>query len=241
MQKRSLRNAFFVTVPFMIMLAGYSDEVARNAKTYGVRQIEQMCDDRPDMLDVFPPDHPIRRWCSSQFETGENGRRVVWDCSEPVLQTSAEHWPRAEGHAAAIRISQVRPSTGLDKWVMLVFEFHNIERESDRLRLQDALCRRKISLDQFAVGCTRSEFDALQMTIDFLERHGIQSLATKADVITLLLLNSPVGFDEFLERYDGIAEGEYDPREYFAEYGRRLLDQLNLQWYRNERERTPEE
>ena len=123
----------------------------------------------------------------------------------------------------------MRPSTGLDKWVLLVFEFHNIQRESDRLRLQDALCRQKISLDQFAVGCTRSEFDALQMTIDFLKKHGIQSLATKADVITLLLLNSPVGFDEFLERYDGIAEGEYSPREYFAEYGRRLLEQVNQQ------------
>ena len=67
------------------------------------------------------------------------------------------------------------------------------------------------------------------MTIDFLKKHGIPSLATKADVITLLVLNSPLGFDEFLESYDGIAEGEYDPREYFAEYGRRLLKQVNQQ------------
>lgn len=37
------------------------------------------------------------------------------------------------------------------------------------------LCRRKISLEQLAFGCTRSEFEALQKTIDVLEKHGIQS------------------------------------------------------------------
>ena len=100
MQKKSLRNAFIVAVPFMIMLAGYADEVARNAKMYGVRQIEQMCDDRPDMLEVFPPDHPIRRWCISQFETGENGKRmlVIDELSNkhPNHQSAelASVWPR---------------------------------------------------------------------------------------------------------------------------------------------------
>lgn len=216
-------------LPLFFLSVAYATDSPTIPSKYGMRQIEQMCDDRPDMDGVFPEDHELVTWCAAQFEKGELGRRIIWDHTEPAMDLPAEHWPRAEGHAAAIRISQMRPSTGLDKWVLLVFEFHNIQRESDRLRLQDALCRRKISLDQFAIGCTRSEFEALQTTIDFLEKHGIQSLATKADEITLLVLNSPVGFDEFLEGYDGIAEGEYDPRKHFAEQGLRLLEQVNQQ------------
>ena len=231
----------FLILPLFILSVAYATDPATIPSRYGMRQIEQMCDDRPDMDGVFPDGHQLVTWCATQFEKGEMGRRIIWDHTEPAMDLPAEHWPHVDGHAAAIRISQMRPSTGLDKWVLLVFEFHNIQRESDRLRLQDALCRRKISLDQFAVACTRSEFEALQMTIHFLEKHGIQSLAKKADEISLLVLNSPLGFDEFLEGYDGIAEGEYDPRKHFAEQGLRLLEQVKQQWYRKEGTRLPEE
>ena len=228
MQRKSLRSPFFVTVPFMIMLAGYSDEVARNTKTYGVRQIEQMCDDRPDMLDVLPPDHPIRRWCISQFEAGENGRRVVWDCSEPVLQTPAEHWPRTEGYPAAIRISKTYPSTGLDKWAMLVFEFHNIQGEKDRVVFRESLLNGEIGVSTFAEGWSRSEFDAMHITRTFLEQHGVRALVVDADKLSLAILETPKDFEEWLVQLDDNPEGIYDPRSKFAEYGRSLLQQKKL-------------
>ncbi len=54
----------------MVILAGYTFEAQRETIRYGVRQIEQMCDDRPDMKDVLSADHKVVRWCAAQFGMG---------------------------------------------------------------------------------------------------------------------------------------------------------------------------
>jgi hypothetical protein len=221
-------NHLLSTCIAIVVLAGYAVETQRDSTRYGVRQIEQMCDDRPDMKDVLSRDHKIVRWCVTQFENGDHGRRIIWDYAEPALNTPAEHWPRVEGYTAAIRISKKHPSTGLDKWAMLVFEFHNIQMEDARLPIRQSLCQGEIGVNEFAAAYARSEFDAMQKTKNFLGQNGINSLVTPADEYSAAILGTPGDFELWLKKFDEGAEGDYDPRRTFAEYGRTLRQQYKI-------------
>ena len=218
-----MRGILLVLFCTMLSTAADAQHNASKSPSYGTRQIDQMLADRPDMKNVFPDDHPIAKWVATKFEKGDRGQRVMWDYSHPTTGSPAEHLPRAGAYSAAIRISNLHETTGLDKWGMLVFEFYNMENGLDRINLENSLLKNEIKIDEFANECIKTEYDAMLRTSGFLEENNIRSLVKEADHFMNFMLETPQDFDEGMKRFKLDKFNNYDPRQYFAEEGKRLL------------------
>ena len=183
--------------------------------TYGDRQVEQLLDDRPDMRGVFSPASPIYRWVVQQFDSGDQGRRVFWDVQEPASGQPAEHMQRYSLYPAYVRVSGATSSTGIDKWAMLVYEFHNLQNSPEISTLTQKAAKRSITAAHFAAEATRLEHQALLKTRQFFQKNPIAGAKPDRDASYAMILNTPETFEEFNRYLDSFGGGSYDPRKYF--------------------------
>lgn len=195
---------------------------------YSDRQVAQMLDDRPDMQHVFPDVHPVVVWVRERFETGDCRRRIIWDYVEPSSGQPAEHLASYGNYSAAVRISKNKNVTGRDKWVMLVFELHNIEYSEHRRGLILQLMRHQISVEQFVAESTEFEHRAVLDTVTFLNGIKMREIVTDEDLVTLKLLSTPASFTDFVKSLDGNPDGSYDPREFHRKCAEAIMNHARL-------------
>ena len=204
------------------------EEVKVPRVRYGDRQVAQMLDDRPEMQHVFPDVHPVLEWVRDRFETGDVRRRIIWDYVEPSSGQPAEHLASYGNYSAAVRISKNSNVTGRDKWVMLVFELHNIEYSEFRRGLILQLMWHQISVDQFVAESAESEHRAVLDAVEFLNGIKIREIVTDEDLVALKLLSTPASFTDFLQSFDGNPDGSYDPRDYHRKCAEAIVNPARL-------------
>ena len=194
--------------------------------SYGIRQIDQILDDRPEMQNAIDPSHPLMKWIAERFEAGDRGQRIVWDHREPLSGQPAEHVGAYDSYFPQIRVTASDDYTGRDKWVFVIFELMNIEGDSKQDLLLDDLVHGRLNSEQYGLRCTEVEHQAMVKTIHLLLDLNICSCLKPEDQGVLEILVTRQNFEEYVQLLDSISEDEYDPRRYYAEHGESVLKSL---------------
>lgn len=136
---------------------------------FGQRQVAQMLDDRPSMKDVFDEEDPLVKWLCACFAGSGPESRVYWNAEEPASGFSAEHSRRYSVYPAQIRVVSSQQLSGLDKWIAIVFEMHNLRGALDFAQLDRLAFYGRIESAQYVDECVDLELDAVGETAQFLE------------------------------------------------------------------------
>lgn len=123
-----------------------------------------MLDDRPEMRGLFDDDSPLFQWLSSKFEGATVESRMYWNAEEPPAGFSASHMRRYSMYPAQVYVSSSNHLSGLDKWVALVFETHNLQNAGDFAKLEADAANGKLLREEFVVECVSLEVDAMLET-----------------------------------------------------------------------------
>lgn len=94
----------------------------RKGITFGMRQLEQMLADRPEMRDAVPPGHPVAAEIANCFDGRTTGQRVHWLGTSPPKGTVANHAQPYGRKPPSISITDSLKTTPIDKWALAVFE-----------------------------------------------------------------------------------------------------------------------
>ena len=141
-----LRILLLTTAAFILSVTTATPQDSTPKKlSYGMRQIDQILDDRPEMQNALDPGHPLMKWIADHFETGDRGQRIVWDHREPKSGQPAEHVAAYDSYFPQIRVTTSSDYTGLDKWVFVIFERMNIEGDAKQDLLLDDLVHWRLS------------------------------------------------------------------------------------------------
>ena len=132
-----------------------------STQRFGYRQIDQLIDDRPEMNKIFDRNHPFVEWLSLELGGTNAETRVYWNSEEPVTGFSAEHSPRYAAYPAHIRITAGNALSGLDKWIVLAFELHNLRNTREFADLQRRAATGRLPKEQFVKECVELEIDAV--------------------------------------------------------------------------------
>lgn len=138
--------------------------------SFGRRQVNQMVDDRPEMGGIFDEDAEIVEWLVKRFEGDSVESRIYWNAEEPLSGFSAEHSRRYHIYPAQIRVDSGKTLSGLDKWVAVVFEVHNLDNSKSFEGLEQAAASGGISEKEFVKKCIALELDAVDKTEIFLSK-----------------------------------------------------------------------
>ncbi len=129
-----------------------------------------MLDDRPEMKRVFDEEHPLVEWMASSFAGSGLESRVYWNAEEPASGFLAEHSCRYSVYPAQVRVVAGDRLSGLDKWIAITFEMHNLRDTDEFSRLNRAAYFGRVTKEQFVAECVDLELDAAVETAEFLEK-----------------------------------------------------------------------
>lgn len=117
---------------------------------FAKRQIDQMVEDRPDMRHVLTLDDPLYKSVAHEFDVGNTHQRVHWFPLEPERDASAQHGADGPHQPAFVKITSNSECTGEDRWLLLVFELHNLQNAWAFRKLQKMAIEATLTEDQFA-------------------------------------------------------------------------------------------
>jgi hypothetical protein len=186
-------------------------------QTVGDRQISQLLDDRPAMKGILDSEHFVYKWVVQQFSAGDSKKRVYWEDREPVGGREAENQPTLDYAPPFIRITRSDKISGRDKWLMLVFELHNLKNAKAFEELEKRAVSGEIDRDKFSNECLELEFKAMVQTQIFFKRNPVPGVSAKADPYFVAYLNGSSSFDDYKKMLNSDAEDAYDPRNFYAD------------------------
>jgi hypothetical protein len=138
------------------------------ALTFGDKQLLQLLNDRPTMNGILDPHDEICKWVIQQFNSNSTEHRVYWDHNEPISGRPAESLRAYDTHPAVIRLTKSTATSARDKWLMLVYELHNLQNAKGFENLDILAVTGEIDKKQFSEECFALEFKAMVQTKIFL-------------------------------------------------------------------------
>ena len=135
------------------------------------RQLDQMCEDRPDMAGILALDDPVYEWVERCLDIGDCKLRIYWIPLEPESGCWAQNNPKNSPFPSQVRITSDPSLSGEDRWLLLIYELHNIDNSDTFHRLNNSLWLGNITADQYADGFLLLELAAEVRTKLFLRRH----------------------------------------------------------------------
>lgn len=180
-----------------------------DAKTFGQAQLEQVIRDRRPMRGVVAPENPMVQWVIDQFESGDQGRRVLWDHSPTFSKQPAECIPSQGPHTApaVVRIGD-NITNGRDLWCLLVFELENLKRNEGMLDLFRRAHEGDLDQDGFVSGYMELEHETLLKTGQRLHQWNPFTGANIGDQ-ERWLTSIPEDFDQYAEQMQADPETNY--------------------------------
>jgi len=199
----------FATIAFIATLSAGCDRSIADLSSphssarisFGQRQLEQMVEDRPDMKDTIPPDHPVWTWLADGFDGKRFGQRIFWNGNSPQSGRPAEHAPQFGHYPAYISISGGSEISAVDKWTAAVFEMFNLEG-NDIADLTSEALKGVMNADEFANKCVEMEFAALIKTQDFFRDHPLPASGHGRDKYYNWISANLGTFDEYKKSFD---------------------------------------
>lgn len=212
---------------------------------HGRRQVERMLGDRPGMAvyrrekdgkaGYVGEEDAIYKWAVEAYAGRYVGERVFWGPDEPPDGYGACHG-RVEG--SGLYVVQIKNTTGRGRasfekmWAGLVFEMHNMAMGTAWLTVQVRAVEGEIADDEYARGCAKVEWMAIQKMTEFREAvwrpwAAAQGLTTEDDAWRW---RDQDDFDKWLGHYHD-PEGypwkhyrqDYDNMKRFADYFREMF------------------
>jgi hypothetical protein len=131
------------------------------------RQLDQMCEDRPDMFGVLAQDDFVYKWIEQCLDINDIESRVYWIPLEPEAGLEAQNCPKNSRCFSQVRITSDLRLSGEDRWILLIFELHNIDSGQDFYKLGKSLWLGSITVEQYADECMLLELAAEVRTKHF--------------------------------------------------------------------------
>ena len=174
------------------------------------------------MKGIVDADDPIYKWVVKQFDSGYYGDRIYWDRHEPYSGQPSETQP-ARGHSPSfVRVTKDDKISGRDKWLMLVFELHNIKNEKLFNELHVLAINGKLNRSEYADRCLSLEFTAMLQTQMFFQHNPIDGADRERDPNYVGYLEASRDFKTYKDGLDSGDAGAYDPRDYWGDWFDRL-------------------
>ncbi|MEM8946387.1 MAG: hypothetical protein AAGD11_14540 [Planctomycetota bacterium] len=188
--------------------------------TFGHRQIEQMLADRPNMKGVLSEDGPTFEWIVESLNGKRTGRRIHWNADTPQSRQGSEHAGQYYYYPAQIYISGGTEMTGIDKWAALVYELYNVENTNEFSDLRDQAISGEIAGEDYAMGCVKLEFLAMEKTYAFFHKHPMPAPDTSMHRWYELMLAELGTFEQYVEDSSEFSgPGNYKHfKDYFDEH-----------------------
>lgn len=162
---------FFVLVLITATAADSMKGIADECETsFARRQLDQMCEYRPDMEGIVAIDDPVYKWVEGCLDVGDSSLRVYWVPLEPDPGSFAQHSPKYSPFPAQVRLTSDPTLSGEDRWLLLIYELHNIDNSDRFQRLDNALWLGSMSADEYADKFLLLELGAEVRTKLFLKR-----------------------------------------------------------------------
>lgn len=192
--------------------------------TFGMRQVEQMLDDRPEMRDSVPASHPVYAWVVEGFDGKRLGQRVYWNANTPRSGRHAEHALPYRGYPGQILVSGGSETTPIDKWAAIVYELNNIQNHEAFLRLRDQAIAGEIDGDGFAAECVELEFRALEETQKFFRQNPLPTSSHGQDAWYNFAMSDSRTFTDYERRLaDPFSRRSVGNFTYFREYYEQIM------------------
>ncbi|MEM6691938.1 MAG: hypothetical protein AAF664_21090, partial [Planctomycetota bacterium] len=130
--------------------------------SFGEKQVLQLLADRPAMIGVLDEDGPTYKWACEQFTSGYEGRRIHWDYALPHFGLDSEYvsWTGKNFLPGLVRISGRQGLSGVDQWMVLLYELENIKNASEMSRLVEFSIETESPREYFIREAVQMEFDA---------------------------------------------------------------------------------
>lgn len=144
----------------------HGDAYAQNdgcaSLTFGEKQVLQVLADRPAMVGVLDENGPTYQWVCEQFTSGYQGRRIHWDYALPQFGLDSEYvsWTGDHFLPGMVRVSGQPHLSGVDQWMVLLYELENIKNASKMSQLTKSSIETASSREEFIRKAVRMEFDA---------------------------------------------------------------------------------
>jgi hypothetical protein len=184
-------------------------------KSFGDRQIDQMLDDRPEMVGVLRADDPIRRWVAAGMNGERIGQRIYWNGDSPHGGAPSEHARAYAYYPPHISISGGTEVTPTDKWACAVFELFNLENTKEFTDLEAKAIGGDLDRDGYGRSCANLEYVAMRKAQKFFAEHPISNTISDSDKLLTRVVHTPDTFEKYLATYQDSAGNTYDPGEYF--------------------------
>jgi hypothetical protein len=165
----------FALIQVVLAVAIFSGEA--RSTDFGQRQVDQLLEDRPELFPIIENNLAIKNWILDRFNGGEMNLRVYWHAEEPWSGRPAEHSIPIRGYPALIRITSKNDLTAEDKCIALIFEFFNLENESNFKKLWEA---ENITSQEFAKKALMLEVGAVFRMQPLLQRTEFSSVLGKS-------------------------------------------------------------
>ncbi|WP_442505171.1 hypothetical protein SH528x_003948 [Novipirellula sp. SH528] len=151
--------AFAITFPGPSLVA---DDCKCSDLSFGQKQVLQLLSDRPAMAGVLDKDGPTYKWVCEQFSHGYDGRRIHWDYALPQSGLDSEYlsWTGGGHPPGFVRISGRPGLSGIDQWMVLLYELENIKNATELARLIASSIENASTREEFIKSSVRMEFDA---------------------------------------------------------------------------------
>jgi len=189
---------------------------AKPTESFGHRQIEQMLDDRPDMVDVLGADDPVLQWIIDSLNGSRTGFRIYWNADSPLRGRAAHHQPRYHGYPAHFCISGGTETTPIDKWAAVVYELFNLENGPVFDLLNRQALGGTLDGETFALECDKTEFEALKKSEVFFAEHPLPTSGSKTNAWYDWVCAGVGTYDEYRNNYfDSTKPGNF---KYFRDY-----------------------
>jgi hypothetical protein len=160
-----------------------------------------MLDDRPDMKDTVPLEHPVCKWLADGFDGKRFGQRVYWNGNSPKSGRPAEHATQFESYPPHISITGGSELSAVDKWTTAVFEMHNLEGNEISTLVAEAM-KGLHDGDSFADKCVEMEFVALVKTREFFRVHPLPASSHGRDKYYNWITSGLGTFEEYKKAFD---------------------------------------
>ncbi len=182
-------------IQVVLIVAILSGEV--RSTDFGQRQVDQLLEDRPELSPIIENNLAIKNWIVSRFNGGDQNLRVYWHAEEPWSGRPAENSLPIRGYPALIRIASKNDLTAEDKCVALIFEFFNLENESDFKKIWEA---ENITSQEFAKKALMLEVGAVIRMQPLLQRTEFSNALGKSSYYHgLSQLRKDITFSELIK------------------------------------------
>jgi hypothetical protein len=200
------------------------------SRTFGDEQLLQLLNDRPTMNGILDPHDYIYEWAIQQFNSSRPENRICWDHLEPISGRPAESVRAYDTHPAVIRLTSSTATSARDKWLMLVYEFHNLRSAKDFENLDRLAARGDIDRNRYSEKYVALEFKATVQTKRFFAIHPIRGATAKSDPFYVGYMASSDNLHDYIRRLRSNSADEYNPLDYFGRAFDKLQPTSNGTW-----------